>query len=61
MSNRLKQMHVIKAIRNFLEYGNDSLDKLGGHKGYYSKGGWAYERMREHVEELEAQEDIVDV
>ncbi len=54
-----KNDHAIKAIRCFLEYGENTFveDKpVGqrlGHAGYFHPGGWAYERLKELKKTLE--------
>lgn len=46
---RFLETDVIHAIEQWLEYGKNSQDKPGGHKGYFSPGGWAYEMLKTHA------------
>ncbi len=39
------------ALTQFLRFGNDSLGI--GHKGYFSKGGWAWECLSYYLSKLE--------
>lgn len=49
---------VKASIQTWLEYGENSLNRLGGHRGVFSPGGWDYEVLKAHLEDLRGLESL---
>jgi hypothetical protein len=44
---------TLNAIQDWLKYGMDTFNRIGGHRGYFSPGGFAFECLRAHFEALQ--------